>query len=499
MANDLGLGLGILAGGALRVLGARAQAKKAERLREEERNDKLAEIASSRLYEMAKEGNPRAAALLDVQSGYATDPNQKGFGALMQKPNLAYYDSSNRLSPTDVRLGTLKTPVEDFKNFESRVAPQAPERSSSAFVGPFQVGAEMVRRKTEEAQAAKRDYQAEIERRSIDDAYKGVDELALKGGLPVEEYKKVLAGKQEWLKTGDKSKIYMPEQLTRVESALDLKKMDRADTLRNQSLNNIARSFDVNTAELAKLDQAAEQIHDNWDKQQKSLEELGTEPGRIEILKEKLLYKRLNDIDKRRNDVKKRQEGLLEREAELLGSAPGKMAGKPTAEPPPEVKLKERADDFQTTVYNSYLSGLQQKFEDLAEKNRSNLEGWYDKGLGAYDPVENDDEELRNFVQGTLGLESYDVRKPEAIYQAMKAKALEKMQADFAQAYPELAPKQEQKPKAPENLRAPLLKLLQLSKVQNPENYIDDFYELNPDLSLEEVNAKIQELENAGR
>lgn len=497
MANDLGLGLGILAGGALRVLGARAQAKKAERLREEERNDKLAEIASSRLYEMAKEGNPRAAALLDVQSGYATDPNQKGFGALMQKPNLAYYDSSNRLSPTDVRLGTLKTPVEDFKNFESRVAPQAQERSSSAFVGPFQVGAEMARRKAEEAQAAKRDYQAEIERRSIDDAYKGVDELALKGGITPEEYKKVLQGRQEWLKTGDKTKIFMPEQLTKVESALDLKRMDRADTLRNQSLNNIARSFDVNTAELAKLDQAAEQIHDNWDKQQKSLEELGTEPGRIEILKEKLLYKRLNDIDKRRNDVKKRQEGLLEREAELLGSDSGKMAGKPTAEPPPEVKLRERADDFQTTVYNSYLSELEQQFQELAKKNLPNLQGPIDKAF--YDPMTDDNEDLRNFVQGTVGLENYDVRQPEAIYQAMKAKALEKMQADFAQAYPELAPKQEQKPKAPENLRAPLLKLLQLSKVQNPENYIDDFYELNPDLSLEEVNAKIQELENAGR
>lgn len=497
MANDIGLGLGVLAGGALRVLGARAQARKAERLREEERNAKLAETASSRLYEMAKEGNTRAAALLDVQGGYAFDPNQKGFGALAQKPNLAYYDSSNRLAPTDVRLGALKTPVEDFKNFEQRVAPNAVERSSSAFVGPFQVGAEMVRRKTEEAQAAKRDYQAEIERRSIDDAYKGIDELAQQGRIPIDEYKKVLAGKREWLTSGDKTKIYMPEQLSKVESALELRKMDRADVIRNQALNNLAKSFDFNTSELRKLENETSAAYADWDKIQKGLEETGTDPGRIEIFKEKRLYKRLDEIDKRRKDAQKRQEGLLEREAELLGSAPGKMAGKPTAEPPPEVKLKERADDFQASVYNSYLSDLQQQFQELAKKNLPNLQGPIDKAF--YDPMTDDNEDLRNFVQGTIGLENYDVRQPEAIYQAMKEKALEKMQADFTQAYPELAPKQEQKPKAPENLRAPLLKLLQLSKVQNPENYIDNFYELNPDLTLEEVNAKIQELENAGR
>lgn len=496
MANDLGLGLGILAGGALRVLGARAQAKKAERLREEERNDKLAEIASSRLYEMAKEGNPRAAALLDVQSGYATDPNQKGFGALMQKPNLSYYDSSNRLSPTDVRLGALKTPVEDFKNFEQRVAPNAVERSSSAFVGPFQVGAELARRKTEEAQAAKRDYQAEIERRSIDDAYKGVDELAMKGGIPLDEYKKVLAGKQEWLKSGNKEKIYMPAALSKVESALELRKMDQTERLQNSALNNLARSYDFNSTKLIDLQKARQDAQNNWDRIEKDLRDKSTDPGQIETLKERLLYKKWDELDKQTKTLQDRQTGLLEREAKILGNEPGKMAGKPTEEPPPEVKLKERADDFQTSVYNSYLSGLQKQYEDLAKENQPNVEA-STFGFKTYDPVADDTGDLRDFVQGTLGLESYDVRKPEAIYQAMKAKALEKMQADFAQAYPELAPKQ--KPKAPENLRAPLLKLLQLSKVQNPENYVDDFYELNPDLTLEEVNAKIQELENAGR
>lgn len=492
-----GTGLAVLGGAGLNFLAGYLGTKRRDRELEQRRNAEIEDNLDKRLYEMAGEGNTRAASYLDKKYGLALDDQQPGFGALA-RPYVSLGELDRSKMPTDARLSNLRQ-GEDFRNFEQRVAPQAPERSSSAFVGPFQVGAEMVRRKTEEAQAAKRDYQAEIERRSIDDAYKGIDELAQQGRIPIDEYKKVLAGKREWLTSGDKTKIYMPEQLSKVESALELRKMDRADVIRNQALNNLAKSFDFNTSELRKLENETSAAYADWDKIQKGLEETGTDPGRIEIFKEKRLYKRLDEIDKRRKDAQKRQEGLLEREAELLGSAPGKMAGKPTAEPPPEVKLKERADDFQTTVYNSYLSGLQQQFEDLAEKNRPNLEGWYDKGLGAYDPVENDDEELRNFVQGTLGLESYDVRKPEAIYQAMKAKALEKMQADFAQAYPELAPKQEQKLKAPENLRAPLLKLLQLSKVQNPENYIDDFYELNPDLTLEEVNAKIQELENAGR
>ena len=491
-----GTGLAVLGGAGLNFLGGYLGTKRRDRELEQRRNAEIEDNLDKRLYEMSREGDTRAASYLDKKYGLALDDQQPGFGALARPyVSLGELDRSKMLSPTDVRLSNLRQ-GEDFRNFEQRVAPQAPERSSSAFVGPFQVGAEMVRRKTEEAQAAKRDYQAEIERRSIDDAYKGIDELAMKGGIPLDEYKKVLAGKQEWLKTGDKEKIYMPAALSKVESVLELRKMDRADVIRNQALNNLAKSFDFNTSELRKLENETSAAYADWDKIQKGLEETGTDPGRIEIFKEKRLYKRLDEIDKRRKDAQKRQEGLLEREAELLGNAPGKMAGKPTAEPPPEVKLKERADDFQTSVYNSYLSGLQQQFEDLAEKNRPKLKGGI---FTSYTPVVDDEEDLRNFVQGTLGLESYDVRQPEAIYQAMKAKALEKMQADFAQAYPELAPKQEQKPKAPENLRAPLLKLLQLSKVQNPENYIDDFYELNPDLTLEEVNAKIQELENAGR
>ena len=491
-----GTGLAVLGGAGLNFLGGYLGTKRRDRELEQRRNAEIEDNLDKRLYEMSREGDTRAASYLDKKYGLALDDQQPGFGALARPyVSLGELDRSKMLSPTDVRLSNLRQ-GEDFRNFEQRVAPQAPERSSSAFVGPFQVGAEMVRRKTEEAQAAKRDYQAEIERRSIDDAYKGVDELAQQGRIPIDEYKKVLAGKREWLTSGDKTKIYMPEQLSKVESALELRKMDRADVIRNQALNNLAKSFDFNTSELRKLENETSAAYADWDKIQKGLEETGTDPGRIEIFKEKRLYKRLDEIDKRRKDAQKRQEGLLEREAELLGNAPGKMAGKPTAEPPPEVKLKERADDFQTSVYNSYLSGLQQQFEDLAEKNRPKLKGGI---FTSYTPVVDDEEDLRNFVQGTLGLESYDVRQPEAIYQAMKAKALEKMQADFAQAYPELAPKQEQKPKAPENLRAPLLKLLQLSKVQNPENYIDDFYELNPDLTLEEVNAKIQELENAGR
>jgi len=493
-----GTGLAVLGGAGLNFLAGYLGTKRRDRELEQRRNAEIEDNLDKRLYEMAGEGNTRAASYLDKKYGLALDDQQPGFGALARPyVSLGELDRSKMLSPTDVRLSNLR-PGEDFRNFEQRVAPQAPERSSSAFVGPFQVGAELARRKTEEAQAAKRDYQAEIERRSIDDAYKGVDELAMKGGIPLDEYKKVLAGKQEWLKSGNKEKIYMPAALSKVESALELRKMDQTERLQNSALNNLARSYDFNSTKLIDLQKARQDAQNNWDRIEKDLRDKSTDPGQIETLKERLLYKKWDELDKQTKTLQDRQTGLLEREAKILGNEPGKMAGKPTEEPPPEVKLKERADDFQTSVYNSYLSGLQKQYEDLAKENQPNVEA-STFGFKTYDPVADDTGDLRDFVQGTLGLESYDVRKPETIYQAMKAKALEKMQADFAQAYPELAPKQEQKPKAPENLRAPLLKLLQLSKVQNPENYIDDFYELNPDLSLEEVNAKIQELENAGR
>jgi len=498
-----GQGLAILGAGGLNFLSGYLGSKKRERELEQRRNQEIEDNLDKRLYEMATDEsspNPRAASYLDKKYGLALDENHPGFGALARPyVSLGELDRSKMLSPTDVRLSNLRQ-GEDFRNFESRVAPQAQERSSSAFMGPFGVGAEMSRRKIEEERAAKDEILQRAretrERASIDEAYKSVDELAEKGLIELDDFKKVLQGKQEWLKSGDKSKIYMPQVLSKAESAAELRRMDQVERNKNAALNNVARSYDYITNQLTNLQKAKNDELESWNKIEQSMREANQPEGNIETLKHKRLYKRWNELDAQIKTAQDRQVGLLERESKLLGDEPGKMAGKPEPAPDPGQVIQKRAEDFQLQVYNDYLSGLQKEFENLAETNRPNLAGGI---FASYDPVADDSNDLRNFVQGTLGLENYDVRNPESIYQAMKQKALEKMQGDFAQAYPELVPKQEQKPQAPENLRSAILRLLQLSKVTNPEQYVGEFYSLNPDWTLEELNAKIQELENAGR